>query len=247
MTQLGHDSVTAANCSPSVPYIGGYVDGLYRWSDADWARFPNSHHITITVFGDVNAVCCDCESGDLTPQQAAQWAAKRIAMGARPLIYCSESVWGECKSACQAAGVNLDLVDWWIAGYPGSVGAGNLYSGAAGHQFVDIGPIDISCWADGFVPGAPIGSHPTSTQVSTPAQTSNSGVCNVNLPILKQGASGGAVKSLQTLLNTKAGQNLTVDGSFGPATSQAVRNVQAFFKAGVDGIVGAQTWGLLFL
>lgn len=70
---------------------------------------------------------------------------------------------------------------------------------------------------------------------------------DVPLPVLKRGAQGGAVRSLQTLLNAKAGQGLKVDGDFGPATEIAVRNVQAFFRLSVDGVVGGQTWPTLFL
>ena len=69
----------------------------------------------------------------------------------------------------------------------------------------------------------------------------------VPLPILRIGHRGGAVKSLQALLNTKAGQGLVVDGAFGPATDRAVRNVQSYFGLSVDGIVGRDTWGVLFL
>jgi peptidoglycan hydrolase-like protein with peptidoglycan-binding domain len=55
------------------------------------------------------------------------------------------------------------------------------------------------------------------------------------------------VKSLQFLLNGKAKQGLGVDGVFGRKTDTAVRNVQRFFDLSVDGIVGEQTWGVLFL
>jgi hypothetical protein len=71
--------------------------------------------------------------------------------------------------------------------------------------------------------------------------------CTVNLPVLRPGASGGVVRSLQALLNTKAGASLTIDGSFGPATTTAVKNVQRFFGQTQDGVVGEKTWGVLFL
>lgn len=73
------------------------------------------------------------------------------------------------------------------------------------------------------------------------------GMCTVNVRVLRQGSSGGDVRSLQALLNAKAGQGLVVDGDFGPATNRAVRNVQTFFHIGTDGIVGSKTWGVLFL
>lgn len=69
----------------------------------------------------------------------------------------------------------------------------------------------------------------------------------VPLPLLRKGNAGGGVRSLQSLLNTKAGQGLVVDGDFGQRTHAAVLNVQTFFGLSRDGIVGQQTWGVLFL
>jgi peptidoglycan hydrolase-like protein with peptidoglycan-binding domain len=63
-------------------------------------------------------------------------------------------------------------------------------------------------------------------------------------PTLKQGASGPAVSELQTLLN-KNGARLSVDGQFGPATANAVRDYQASRGLTADGIVGPKTWNAL--
>ncbi len=61
---------------------------------------------------------------------------------------------------------------------------------------------------------------------------------------LKKGASGAAVKELQTLLKSKGYYTSTVDGSFGPATEAAGR-FQSDKKLTVDGVVGAKTWAAL--
>lgn len=61
---------------------------------------------------------------------------------------------------------------------------------------------------------------------------------------IRQGATGGAVKILQTGLNAK-GYALIADGVFGPATDSAVRRFQSDHGLVVDGIVGPQTWGVL--
>lgn len=66
-----------------------------------------------------------------------------------------------------------------------------------------------------------------------------------NIPYLTVGSSGPAVARVQTILNEKAGQGVTVDGQFGEQTKRAVTNWQAWFKLGVDGEVGPQTWGSL--
>jgi hypothetical protein len=65
-----------------------------------------------------------------------------------------------------------------------------------------------------------------------------------SLPVLKQGSSGAAVKTLQYLLRS-TGRSVTVDGSFGPATYSAVRSFQSSRGYTVDGIVGNNTWHAL--
>lgn len=68
---------------------------------------------------------------------------------------------------------------------------------------------------------------------------------SASLPVLRAGSTGKHVGALQALLNVKAAQGLVIDGSFGPATDRAVRNWQAYFRLGVDGIVGGVTWKTL--
>mgnify|MGYP001561064535 CR=1 FL=1 len=85
-------------------------------------------------------------------------------------------------------------------------------------------------------------AKPTATPQSTP-----SGVCEVQLPVLRSGSHGGAVRSLQSLLKTKAGQDIDATGTFGTVTDRCVRNVQRYFGLEEDGIVGSSTWGVLFL
>lgn len=67
----------------------------------------------------------------------------------------------------------------------------------------------------------------------------------VAMPVLKQGATGPAVKTAQTLANLR-GANLKVDGEFGPLTADAVMVVQKQFGAeAVDAIIGPETWTIL--
>lgn len=63
------------------------------------------------------------------------------------------------------------------------------------------------------------------------------------LPVLRQGSTGGCVKTLQLHLNVNWGySNVAIDGVFGPITLSAVRSVQSRSHIAVDGIVGPQTW-----
>lgn len=58
---------------------------------------------------------------------------------------------------------------------------------------------------------------------------------------LFEGCSGSDVKFYQGQMNDIAGQGLTIDGQFGPKTTQAVKNWQTFFGLQVDGRLGALT------
>lgn len=58
---------------------------------------------------------------------------------------------------------------------------------------------------------------------------------------IRRGATGNAVKTLQTLLNYR-GADLKVDGVFGAATETRVVEFQHAVQIAEDGVVGAKTW-----
>lgn len=73
------------------------------------------------------------------------------------------------------------------------------------------------------------------------------GTCEVELTILKKGAKGTEVKSLQMLLKGYGykGANkkvLDIDGSFGSNTEYAVKSFQKAAGLTQDGVVGSRTW-----
>lgn len=74
--------------------------------------------------------------------------------------------------------------------------------------------------------------------------TESAKTVSINLPILKRGSRGEAVRSLQTILNAK-GAAISVDGSFGPATDKALREFQESRDLDIDGSCGAETWTVL--
>ena len=82
----------------------------------------------------------------------------------------------------------------------------------------------------------------TTTNNTTPPSSGSS--TKVTVPAsgpLKQGDSGSAVKVLQKALNAVGSASLTVDGNFGPATTQAVLNFQTANGLTADGVVGPTT------
>jgi len=67
------------------------------------------------------------------------------------------------------------------------------------------------------------------------------------MPVLSEGSSGPAVRSLQQVLtNGAVGLWETtpkgVDGTFGPNTTASVRAFQTWARLDADGIVGQKTW-----
>lgn len=72
---------------------------------------------------------------------------------------------------------------------------------------------------------------------------------SIDLPVLKKGAKGDAVKAMQTLLIgygykmiSASGKVYDADGSFGGATELAVKAYQEDNKLDVDGSCGRATW-----
>lgn len=71
----------------------------------------------------------------------------------------------------------------------------------------------------------------------------------VDMPMLKEGAEGVAVRHLQLLLKSYGYYSGTIDGEFGKKTTAAVKAYQiavGFTGDDVDGVVGALTWTKLW-
>lgn len=123
--------------------------------------------------------------------------------------------------------------------------------GVVATQYGYFGTYDLSWIADSValwdlaIPApAPAPAPPPMPTAPVPTTAPTGG--DVQLPSISQGSTLGYwVKSAQSLLRDKMGQNIAVDGNFGPVTSQAVKCVQEFFRVSVDGIVGPETWSIL--
>ena len=90
----------------------------------------------------------------------------------------------------------------------------------------------------------------TNDNTTTDNNTNNNNeiVLNKTLDVrcnLKKGSKGEQVKLLQTELNSVMNAGLTVDGSFGSGTKNAVINFQKKYNLEADGIVGFETAGKL--
>jgi peptidoglycan hydrolase-like protein with peptidoglycan-binding domain len=65
-------------------------------------------------------------------------------------------------------------------------------------------------------------------------------------PVVQSGSQDHPVRTLQHLLRAH-GQNVAVDGIFGPLTEAAVKAIQTSSGLTVDGVVGPQTWPALIV
>ena len=166
-----YDSITPGNVPLWAQMVAGYVDGRYRWSEADWARFPGAVHVPIAVFASTNdGVVLDVENGNATPSQAPGWVDRRRRAGVDPSVYCSLAAWPQLRAAFLAQGIAEP--HWWIAAYPGN--GPQLYAGAVAHQYANPGPVDVSVVAD-YWPGvdpAPVSNLTSSPPPVTPVTAS---------------------------------------------------------------------------
>lgn len=113
------DSTEPRAIPPDAQMVAGYVDGLYEWSAAEWAMFPNSVKVTISAIGLRVAQVGDVERGCIWPvANAVPYVRRQRAAGLRGAIYINErNDWGPCRQAFWAAGEPEP--DWWVANYDG--------------------------------------------------------------------------------------------------------------------------------
>jgi peptidoglycan hydrolase-like protein with peptidoglycan-binding domain len=87
---------------------------------------------------------------------------------------------------------------------------------------------------------------PDYAQKATKApQTAQTVKVGVDIPLLRFGATGGAVRALQAILTAKGCDTQGIDGDFGANTEKAVKAFQRAKKLEDDGVVGKDTWTAL--
>lgn len=171
MTETMYDGINSlaagiARQFPNATKVAGYINGLYAWSDANWALFPRSEHVTISITARANAGdVLDVETGDAAPDQTAGWIAMRKAAGLwRPTVYCSRDVVPAVRIGTGKWVLGRDY-DLWVADYTGQ--PHQAYPGCAATQYESTPGWDASLVHD---PGWPHRQPPV-----PPAPTGESG------------------------------------------------------------------------
>jgi hypothetical protein len=238
MTLQMFDSVTASllPAGPGFCYAG-YTDGRYADVAQIKDRFPDADILSISVFAADNADALDIENGDATPAEAAGWVARQLSAGvSRPCLYASVSTMSQVLAALADAGVSRETLRLWSAHY----GEGQHICGPGSCRQISQA-MDGTQWTD-TMNGVNVDQSlllPDFFGAVSWEETMMEA-----LPTLSQGASGTAVRTVQGLCAARS-HPLTIDGSFGPATEQAVKACQQDAKVTVDGIVGQVTWTYL--
>jgi hypothetical protein len=246
-----YDTIQNDQFPPGAAAYAAYVDGAignqpnYAWIVG---AFPQAWHLSIALFADHDADVLDCENGAASPSDIPGWRARQAKRGvARPVIYASAFTMNEdVLPVLAGAGIARASVRLWSAHYDGPHicgprSCGALSVDADGTQWTPTAmgrTLDQSLLLDDFF-GSTVSTGSTRTEQIMQ-----------QLPTLKQGASGPMVRRIQGLL-VAAGHDLGVtglrkdgiDGTFGAATTAAVKSLQAATGLHVDGEVGpAQTW-----
>jgi hypothetical protein len=155
MTLVMQDSISAGALTPGADAYAGYVDGnpAFRSFAGIVARFyPKAHCFSITVRGG-EAACADCETGNMTPEQAGPWVREMLHLGHwRPCVYANASTMPAVQASL--AGIPRGSYRLWVAAFPGA--GPSVPAGFDGHQWADHGPhgenYDRSVLRDDFFP-----------------------------------------------------------------------------------------------
>ena len=156
MTRTMYDGVTATRLPVSAAVVGGYVDGLYKWSAADWARFPRSVKVRIAVFAATNdGHVLDVEPGNATPAQSVDWVLMRRRAGVDPTVYMNSSTWSTVRAEFTSR--RIAEPHYWVAAYDDKA---VIPAGAIGKQYYNNDTLgyDLSVVAD-YWPG--VDARPT--------------------------------------------------------------------------------------
>ena len=239
------DAIHAADIPTTAQIVAGYDNGpISQWSAADWARFPNSLkvHISVSPYADVGHVL-DVENGDAQPAHAPAWASMRRSAGlVAPCVYCNLSTLPAVRGAFYTSKTPEPL--YWLA-RPGPAELEQLAGATViATQYQYNGDTDLSVVADHWP-----GLDPDPAAVPGDPTLAWQEEIVGRLPTLTQGSRDTGpirfVHRAQGLLDATGVAALTLDGVFGPKTLAAVKAAQRQYGLTVDGVIGPHTWAVL--
>lgn len=118
IARTAYDSITASDIPTTARIVIGYANGLYEWSAADWARFPDATKVRYSVKGLVPCDGYDVEQGDYSPSDAPQLLSIAHSAGiTRPTLYFSRSLYTAVRLYVDTPGTDWA---WHCADWTGS-------------------------------------------------------------------------------------------------------------------------------
>lgn len=235
-TVIGHTAVSAQHAPGPGPHNG--LEWHFYIDEDGLVVQRRDTEIQADANYRANAFAVSFESWDDGDPDHVPWTDAQVDSIVGLLVWAARvhGIVPERPSSWNAGGmgVHRDFPEWDFPYH-------SCPAGLRADQFVDVVLPRVRAVLGGAPAPAP---HPAPAP-PTPTPPTHGDAITVNVHTLEHGSSGGEVRSLQALLNGKAGQGLTVDGDFGDRTDQAVRNWQRFFGLTVDGIAGPATWTTL--
>jgi len=217
--RLMYDAADPNGIPRDARMVGGYVDGRYAWSTAQWNMFPNAVRVRIAVLPSTNdGTVFDGPPDNGTWPQVVSWVIMRRHAGADPSVYTDGDQWETAQAAFRAAGVAEP--HWWIAAWNG---VANVPAGQVAHQYKSVTNVyDLSAVLD-YWPGvdpiqhAPAGSPPPAPAPAPLMEDDDMLIIQANADA---GANfGGAIN----LLSGSAFINLTSTADVAALQAQGVR------------------------
>jgi len=225
-TLAGEDSINAAACSKGLPVYCGYYNGTFANLNAFRSLYPSAIILSITPDGVKGARCIDCEPGDATVAEAADFVAANLPTagaggrndGGLPMVYTSAGDAQAVINAVAAKGIARSQWVLWSAHWIGEhicSPAGCGYPQADGTQYASNNSYDSDLFYSycfGTVSPWPLGVGSTGPLVTSLQQ-------NIN-------------KCVNALAGALGIPPLVVDGDFGTITEAAVAVAQVYFNNG---------------
>lgn len=131
------DAVNIEHIPGDATIVAGYVNGWWPTYNSLVARFPHAHHVSIAVTSGLphNAIVADVldvERGDATPADAPMWAKQMRALGRKPIVYCSVSMWPAVQAEFSKSSEPEPF--WWAADWTNKP---HLVAGSVATQWAD--------------------------------------------------------------------------------------------------------------
>jgi peptidoglycan hydrolase-like protein with peptidoglycan-binding domain len=244
-----YDATTVANIPKTAVIVAGYVGGLYPTYITLQKQFPKATLLSIAVNSSEDAQCLDVEKGDAIIADIPAWYKRQLANKvSRPVIYASVGNMADVLSELASSGISRQNVRLWSAHYAngnhicGPSTCGQVRQDMDGTQWTDNAngiSLDQSTLVESFFVLPSVAVTAIAATMDVPPTIQNGSTDKGN-PI-------SYVARAQAILNAVFGQQLTIDGNYGAQTELAVKAVQTQAKLTVDGVVGPQTWKVLYL